>query len=121
MCGVTTLLELNWREIAQRGMHTFVHVDLVEKAADLSVSIMIAIVFKQIHLLLFDCAQEALGETVLSRLLHIGHANLNTMRLQPLSVGGGSILHALVGMMHLRLMLLQGFVQRGQREILLRA
>ena len=67
-------LELDWREIAQRGVDALVHVDVAQEPAQLAGSISIVVVDRQANFLLFDRADEPLGVTVLPCLATLGQA-----------------------------------------------
>jgi hypothetical protein len=69
-----------------------VDIHVIQEAPDLLVSVMIVKIFRQIHLLFLDSADETLRVAVLPGLVLIGYADLNFSILQDLSVGRGCVL-----------------------------
>jgi hypothetical protein len=89
-------LEFNWSEIPQRRMDTFVHIDFIEKAPELMVSIMVVKILGQVNFLLSDRPDEAFCVPVLPGLTLIGHTDLNLGVLKDLSLVRSRVLDTLV-------------------------
>ena len=113
--------ELSWSQVAQRGVDTLVHIDVVEEPAQLAEGISIVFVVRQVNFLLFDGSHETLGVAVLPSLTDLGHADLRIDSLEHLGVRRGRILDALVRMVDFRSVLSQRPVQGHQRQRLVQA
>jgi hypothetical protein len=68
-------------------------------------------VFRLYHLLFFDRAHQALGTAILFGFSNSCHADLDAMHLQQIDIIIGSLLHALIAVMDVRLTGLQFFSQ----------
>ena len=88
-------LELGRGEIPQRRMDSFVHIDGIKKAPELTVSVMVIEVLGQVNLLFFDRPDETFCVAVLPGLALIGHADLNVGSLEDLGVGCSRVLDTL--------------------------
>ena len=104
-------LEFGWGEIAQRRMDPFVHVHVIQEAANLVIGIMIVEILGQVNLLFLDRADETLGVAILPGFALVGHADLDLGVVKDLRVGRGRVLGSLVRMVNLRSSVL------GQRSL----
>ena len=102
LCLMPLILKLSRGEVAQRRVDTLVYVNLVKQAAYLAQDIRIVHIFRQLYLFLLNRAHKPLRIAILPGFAHLGHTDLDASVLEPLSVGGGSVLHALVRVMDLR-------------------
>jgi len=79
-------------EVAQRGVDALVDVDLIEKSSQLTASIIVTLIVRQVNFLFFAASDKALGIAVLPGGTRLGHADLSVNLLQPLNVGQGCVL-----------------------------
>jgi len=76
---VPLLLEFGWGEIAQRGIDTLVHVNLVEEAPHLAVGIIVVEVLWQVNFLLLDRSDETFSVAVLPGFAHVSYTDLEIL------------------------------------------
>src|SRR5438309_2317179 len=95
------LLELCWRQVAQRRVNPFLVVHRVQEAAQLPVGVGEVLVLRQLHLFFLDGTHQPLGVTVLPWFAHGRHAELRPDTTEAVNVVGGGVLHALVGVVDL--------------------
>lgn len=95
-------LVFGWGEIPQRGVDPLVDIRVIQEAPDLLVCVVIVEVFRQVHLLFLDRADETLGVAVLPGRALVGHADSNPSIVQALGVSRGRVLDPLIGMGHRR-------------------
>ena len=114
-------LELDWREIAQRGVDALVHVDVVQEPAQLADSISIVVVVRQVNFLLFDGPDEPLGVAILPSLTTLGHADFGVDSSEHPDVGRGRVLDTLIRVVDFRPVLSQSAIQGDQRQGLVQA
>lgn len=96
-------LELRRGQVAERRMDALTLVDVVQEAPDLRVGVGKVAILRQGHLLFFDRPHQPLGIAVLPGFTLLGHTDPRAEFAQARHVGGGRLLHALVGVMDGRL------------------
>ena len=110
-------LELNGRQVTKRRVDALVHVNLVQKVAELGIDVSIAQVMRQVNFLLFESAHQAFGIAVLSGLPDFSHTDGDVGLGERGNIGCGCVLDSLVGVVDTRwLTLRQGTLQGGQGQ-----
>jgi hypothetical protein len=92
-------------------------IDMVQEATNVLVSREKIVMAVEHTLVFLDRAHEALGMTILGRLTHNGHTEMDLDVLQFLDryrLGYRGVVRSLVGVMNLKSMLHQGSLQSGQ-------
>ena len=88
-------LVFGWGEIPQRGVDPLVDIHVIQEAPDLLVCVVIVEVFRQVHLLFLDRADETLCVAILPGRALVGCADPNVSTLQDLGVSRGRVLDPL--------------------------
>jgi len=108
------LLELDRGQVPEGRVDALAHVRVLQEPTDLTIGVRVVLVVRQIHLLLFDRANEPFSVSILASLADLSHADLDLGALQELDVVGAGILHTLIGVMDPRFGNGQGALQRRQ-------
>ena len=86
MLTLPPFLELDRGEIPQGRMDALVHVDVVEKPAQLAQGISVILIVRQVNFLFFDSTHQPFCVAVLPGCAGFGHTDLSTDCLKPLDV-----------------------------------
>jgi len=79
-----------------------VHVNVIEKASDLTQRVMVIVVLRQIDFFLFDRAHQSLRVAILFGATTLGHADLRMSLLKQIRISRGRVLDALIRVMDVR-------------------
>jgi hypothetical protein len=79
-------------------------IDVVQKAADAVISFVEVGIVMEPDFLFLNGTHQAFSIPIFRGLTHRGHADLYPESMQRLGIGGGSILHALVGVVNVWLL-----------------